>query len=103
LDFAGAKFAHNQGHPLGLGGQRLRDRKEGRGLAGFQGASGNDPGRTAVGHFVIDEGVVFFCDVNGNIDKDAKGHEVGDLDPKYIAQMLLRNGDRKAMRTSTGS
>jgi hypothetical protein len=56
----------------------------------LRGASGDDPGSIAAGFYVVDGDTVFLTDVNGEIGKDAKGHAVGDCDPRYIAQMLLR-------------
>jgi hypothetical protein len=56
----------------------------------LRGATDSDPGAVAVGFYIVDGDAVFLTDVDGEIGKDAKGHAVGDCDPRYIAQMLLR-------------
>jgi hypothetical protein len=53
-------------------------------------SSGADPGQIDIGHFIVVDGLVILTDQEGDRLKDGPSHIVGDCDPRYIAQMLLR-------------
>jgi hypothetical protein len=54
-------------------------------------SSGSDPGAIDVGHYYVQDGVVHLCDADGRELKEGpRTHELGDLRPDYVAQLLLR-------------
>jgi hypothetical protein len=49
-----------------------------------------DPGSVDVGHYIVADGVVTLTTADGELLKDGGSHELGDCEPRFIAQMLLR-------------